>query len=449
MGAVYQRVYVFKKQGEETSLGAWNATQLDLSMKAFGTEVKKGTQNIKDTFTFILNRAQDFYKGKTVPDIEYGDLVRIWMKRDSSTFVDSDLLMEGIVVSAKMKIGPSGRILTIKGTDFFETLFNVQIPVSGVEGRRKTWNEILRALLNQFEFRSRNLFWAVAANGWTGGDNPTVKSDGSSFPQIDFALNYTPFYKIVETLSSDENTGDGQYTYRVGFEGGKRFLVLNHQKETSALATLTEGELATVNSTLIGMESIQVDKASLNTINYVVYNGGNDLYGDPIEYFVVDYDSAGKIGFKYYYMIEETSDTSKTIMQEEALADNGSTFNWSAGRWTSDDHFPTSFNYTWLTQTFEGSAPVSTNKADFNDDLREIVEEKVQTRAQNLIDNSKTPQYTEKLSFPFRNDLVLGGSYQISIPDRSINRKLRIKEISYTIKDTIVDFEEDVDKAEL
>jgi hypothetical protein len=417
-------------------------------MKSFDIEVRKGIQNVKDTFNFRLNKAQEFYDS-TTPDIEYGDLVRIWMKRDSATFTDSDLLIEGVVAATPMKIGPSGRFLQVKGNDFFETLFNVQLPVSGIEGKQKTWNEILQALLVRFEFRSRNLYWASAANGWTGGDNPTVKSDGTSFPKIDFAVNYTPFYKIVEMLTSGENTGDGQYTYRVGFEGGKRFIVISHQQETTALATFTEGGYSTVDSTRIGMETIQVDKASMATINYVIYNGGDDLYGDPIEYFVVDYDSAGKIGFKYYYMIEETQDTAKNIMQEEALADNGATFNWSNGQWTSENHFPIAYNYTWLTQTFDGSAPVSTSDADFNNDLRQVVEEKVRMKAQNLIDNSKTPQYTEKVSYPFRNDLVVGGSYQINIPDRNINKTLRIHEITYKLTGVDVELIEDVTQAEL
>jgi hypothetical protein len=434
MGAVFQRVYVYKREGSG-STSTWSSTPTDLSMYAFDVTVKKGIQNIKDTFSFKLNKAQDYYSEST-PIIEYGDLVRIWMKRDSFTFTDSDLLIEGVVNSTPMSFGSNGRILTVKGNDFFETMFDVMLPVSGLEGKQKTWNEILQALMDRLEFKSRNLFWATSANGWSGGDNPTTKYNGDSFPQIDVALNFTPFYKIVEMLTSPENTGDGQYTYRVGYEGGKRFLVITSQQEASELAIIREGTLT---------EGLKIDKQSDDTKNYVIFNCGNDLYGNPIEHFEVDYDSAGKVGFKYYYMIEETADTADTILQDEAKADGGANFNWSDGRWTSTDHFPlaTSYPYTWNTTTLTGATVQSTDNADFNDDLINLALEKGRDRAKQFIDHSKVPKYEETIHFRFRNDFTIGGLYRVVMPSRNIDRLLRVKEATYRLTGVDITFEED------
>lgn len=424
-GTVYQRVYVYKRAGD-----TWSSTYNDLTLKASDVQVKKGIQNIKDTFSFRLNKAHTFFTG-VIPDIDYGDLVKIWMKRDSYTFLDADLLMEGVVDSTPMKIDTTGRILEVKGNDFFETCFDVQVPVSGYEGTEKTWREILIGLMNRWEFQSRNLYW--------DSTNPTTKTDSSSFPKLNIALNYTPFYQIVEKLTSNESTGDGQYIYYITSSGGNRYLTIRAKTETVSLGTFTEGILT---------ESIDVDKNKDDVKNFVVYNAGNDLAGNPIEYVEYDPSSIGKLGYKYYYMIEETADVSTTIMQEEVKLNGGANFNWSAGKWTSESHYPTAYNYVW-NQKLASATVTSISATDFDDDLRDLSLQSAKIVARRLIDESKTPKYSTKENFKFRNDFVLGGLYDVVIPDRNLNRKLRITEATYALTGTDITFEEDSHRASL
>jgi len=517
MGTIYQRVYLYKQKPSEDLI--WDETSpIDLTLKATGVDIKKGIGSIKDTFSFKLNRAKDFFDGTLPYTIGYGDLIRIWMKRDSYAFIDHDMMIEGVIQSTPMKMGTSGNILTIKGNDFFEMLFEVQVPVSGVEHQQKTWNEILRSLMDRYEFSDRNLLWdykndlAVLnpPNGYLKGTNTTAtanklinstatfstngvvanmtvinvdtgvetdissvdseiqltladdifpstggnyiiiggvstKSDGTSFPKLDIALNYTPFYEITERLTSNENTKDGQYYYFVrSAVNGKRYLTIRNMQEVDAIATFSQG---------VTTEGISVDKGKDEVKNFVVYNCGTDLAGNAIEDVYYDLGSIGKVGFKYFYMVEESADISGNIMSTEAKADGGINFNWDATeeKWTSSDHYPTGYNYTWVSFKDEsGSTITSTDADDFNSDLSEIALLAGKQAARRYVDNTKNPPYTETLNFPFRNNFILGGLYNVNLPGRNVNRPLRIKEASYSIKNgTDITFEEDPHRSTL
>lgn len=441
MGAVFQRVYVYKRTGGilATSNAGWSTTANDFSNSAFDVEVKKGVQSIKDTFSFRIARPQDIYDTST-PDIEYGDLVTIWFRRADSSFVDADMVIQGVVQNVPLTMGADSKYVAVKGNDFFEEVFAVQIPVSGLEGKQKTWKELLQALLDRFEFNSRNLFWDPSNNNAGNGSPAGVgtKSDGSSFPIKEYATNYTPFNEIVEKLTSNEFTGDGQYVYYITTDGTNRYLTIRHRQESTVLSP-TLG--AFVEGTMT--ESISVDRDSDATVNFVVFNAGNDLSGNPTEWYATDLSSIGKVGFKYFYMIEQTADITSTIMQEEAKIDNGANFNWANGNWTSNNHYPTAYPYVWQRWFVAGAAPSSSSATDFDADLRAIAREQGDNRAREFIEQSKRPHYSVKMGFQFRNDFTLGGLYQVTIPTRGLSVKMRLTEVTHRLSGTDISFEED------
>lgn len=436
MGAVYQQVLLYKKQGTLSGNDAWSTSSNTISNVAIDVEIKKGVMNVKDTFSFRLARPQTYYTSAT-PTVEYGDLVRIYFTRDTTTFTVSDLLIEGVVTTVPLDEGPDNKFITVKGNDFFEMMFSVQIPISGLEGSQKTCMEILRGAMDRYEFSSRNLYW--------DSTNPTTKANGDSFPIIDLALNYTPFYQIVEKLTSNENTGDGQYVYYVTTDGTRRYLTIRNRQEATTLGSFTEGTLT---------ESIKLEKNKDDVKNFVIYNAGNDLAGNPAEFFVADYASIGKVGFQEYYMIEETADVTDYVMQEEARQAGTTYFAWANGKWDATSsgtvgQYPKAFPYTWQRWQISGTYATATDDEEFDDQLRTIGMNQASIIARNFIERTKTPKYRTEMSFRFRNDFTLGGLYDVVVPTRNINRKLRITEATHTLRGTTITFEEDEHRAEL
>lgn len=426
--AVFKKIYVYKKNAS-----AWDTTAFDLSPYTYDPEVNKAIGNQKDTFSFKINNP-DFVFSVIPFTLEYGDLVRIWMKAGDASFSTDDLVMEGVIRGTPVDYASSGRVLSVKGNDFFEECFDVQVPAGYLD---KKYFEMLQDLLEKEPFKARGLYW--------DSTNPTTKSDGTDFPVKDFTVDYTPFYQIVEKLTSNQYTEDGQYLYYITTDGTNRYLTIRNKQETTTVGELKEG---------IGTRRITIDKVKDKVRNYVVFFAGNDLYGNVIRNFEADHDSIGKIGFKYYYMTEETSNIATNIMYDEALEDErqgGGNFNFSNGEWTSSDHFPTSFvsPYTWKKFKLSGATVSSTSASDFNDDLRDIAKEQARQQARKLIENSKIPPYEGKIIYKFRNDLTLGGLYQINIPSRGINRQLRIKSLNHKINSTEVEFTEDETRSTL
>lgn len=430
MGAVNKRIYLYKLLGANT----WDESNpIDLSSYAYDTEVNEGIGNIKDSFSFRLAKGDTYFaSGASVP--EDGDLLRIWMKRDSASFVDADLLIEGTVKAVEQSITTSTNSLKVSGYDFFEMLFDFQVPVAI---QQKNWAEALQILMQDAQMVSRGLKWDPA--------NPTVKADGSTeFPLFDLAMNYTPFYQIVEKLTSDKYTEDGQYVYYITTDlSGTRYLTIRSTKD-STVGTITEGAASTIAQS---PTSIKISKTKENVKNFIVFYAGDDLRGNSIQGVYYDLSSIGKHGFKYHYMVDETGDTAKTILYDEASV-NSSDFNFSGGKWTSTDHFPTSYSYSWSI-LLDGAAVQSTDADDFVDDHADLARQQARAIADNFAKNSGKVKYVTTIAYLFRRDLALGSLYQCNLPSRNINRPLRLAEARHSISGTDYTFEEDYSRADV
>lgn len=419
---------------KKKSASGWTTSSFDISRMAYGLGITKAYGNQKDTAEFRVNDPDELYT-ITPPVLEYGDLVEIYMKADSNSFTDDDLLFEGVIRSSPAEFDSGSRTLSVKMNDFFEECFDVMIPMGY---QQKKWFEMLQDSMNRWDFSDRGLYWANSANGWTGGDNPTITSSGTDFPLKDFASDYMPFYQIVEKLTSNEFTNDGQYLYYVGTEGGKRFLVIKNKQESSEISTLKEGT---------DTRRISVDKAKDQVKNYIIFYCGRDLAGNILRSVYFDLDSISKNGYKYYYMTEETANLASEVIYREAVYDEyvgGGKFNMSGFKWTSEDHYPTSFPYTWQYWADNtGAYLTSTSKSDFDDDFKTICLLLGAAAAKKVADMTKIPAYDVKFVYPFRNDLVLGGLYRVQVPSRGLDRLLRIKQLNFDINSTEVTFEED------
>lgn len=430
MGAVGQQVYLYKAIGS----GLWDTSNpIDLSTFAYDVEVKEGIGNIKDSFSFRLAKGDTYFTSSASKPVD-GDLIRIWIKRDSSTFTSSDLKMEGTIKAVEQEISTNTNSLKISGYDFFEMMFDFQVPVSI---QQKNWAEAIQILMQEAQMVSRNLIWDP--------NNPTLKADGTtSFPLFDLAMNYTPFYQIVEKLTSNEYTEDGQYVYFITADAsGNRYLSIRSTKD-SVLSTIGEGEASTL---IQSPTKIKITKSKEDVKNFIVFYAGDDLRGNSIQGLYYDLSSIAKHGFKYHYMVDETGDTAKTILYDEASA-NSSSFNFSNGKWTDTNHFPTSYNYSWSI-LLDGASVTSTDNNDFVEDHAALARQQARAIADNYSKNAGKVKYKVTMNYFFRNDLTLGGLYLVNLPSRNISKELRLNEATYTVKGTDYMFEEDYSRADV
>ena len=438
MGSVHKKILLYTQLGS----GVWDESNpVDLSSYAYDCEVRKAINNSKDKFSLRLPKGDTYYSG-TDPVVENGDLVRIWMKRDSVTYTDSDMAMEGVVDSVSQDIDTTTNSIKVSGFDFFEAMFDVQIPVSIIQ---KNTMEALQELMEEADFASKNLFWASAAYGYTGTPNPTTKVDGTSFPLFDLSLNYTPFCQIVEKITADEYTDDGQYYYFVEADptSGRRYLVVRTTKDTM-VGTLSEGAAATLSQSPM---KINVTKEKTELKNFIIFYAGTDLKGNSIQDVYYDLTSIGKNGFKYYYMVEETGDVAKTVIYDEASA-NESSFNFSGGKWTAtQDYYPTSYPYTW-SKLLDGATVISANDDEFNDDYVDICKQQARQVANQFAEGTSKVKYKTVIEYLFRNDLTMGKLYTMDLPSRGISRDLRVSEAVMKVNGTTYTFEEDNHRAE-
>jgi hypothetical protein len=417
MAYVTRKVEVFNKEGD-----SW-ATDGTAIPSAFNVEVKKGTGKIKNSFSFKVPKGKEYFEKVSNPFINE-NLVDIYIKEDGTAFVDSDRLIQGTIKSVGQSMDDSGDVLFIKGDDFTEVFFDNHLPINE---ENKTWVELIKIVLEQAKNNNnKQIEWGTA--------NPDRKNGtaSSEFPKKNLVLNYTRVSEIIEKLTSNEFTEDGQYVYWLENKGGT-FYFNTRFKGSEVAGTITEGE---------DNYQTKIRKKKENIKNFVIFNCGLDLNGNAVEGVYYDEVSIGKYGFKSYYATELTGDLFVNVLNTEREA-NISSFNPnSEGEPTVK--IPTTFPYTFV------DGYVSDGTTNFNSYLKDgtgkVLSQGEQIAAA-IASNSSTPQYTLELNQRFTNKYNLGEQWSCNFPSRNINRPLRIEAISQKVGETSITFVEDEAKA--
>ena len=437
MSYIVKRAYLYHKDGEE-----WNSTvDEDLSDEVVDLTVAKGVGGIKDSFSFNMQDASRFFS--PVKRIVNDDLIKIWIQRDGSTFSDDYLFITGIINAINFSETTSEESITISGYDFSEVMFDFQIPPRYMN---KTAPEIIRAILEEDPLKGR---------GITAGTIQEVKNDGSEFPIKNLAGTYTYVFELMEQLSGPDYTDDGQYYWYIDTD--KKL----HWKGKS-----TDTEDINIDAEEMDINSIKVSHKKADVKNFVVYNCGIDLEGNAVE--SVDYDevSIAKVGFKYYYAVQETVKLFDELLRNEieGYRTRGSLsttwgsdiVNTTTGAWVSQQTFPTPNNsplsggntYTWLTKKLEENGTQTTltseSNSEFNDHAVELALQMGENVSQSIISFNSKPKYQLSVEIPFRSDLILGGLYPVNVPERGLNTNLRLMEFSIDLANMTLKFEQDV-----
>ena len=376
--------------------------------------------------------------------IEAEDKIRIYFWKDSLTYTTDNLVMEGTITepSEEITVG-NAKDITVRGTTFFEILMNGLAFAlrSTTPANNKAYLFIQRAIaqLNQYN-PTKNLYGQDTIE-WNALSNPITKADGSAFPIVSYSSSYKRAIEIVEELSSDKYTEDGQYIYYVQYNattGNYEFIWRSKSPDIDYFINETEGT-----------QGIKIRKATEDVVNAIIYNAGLSPKGVPIEYPAFDFSAQAANGAKWKYLTS-TDKIAGNLINEEFTNNLSDWDQTSEGLRKSN--FPKAGSYPYdmqfTTRDDEGRKTTTTNTVADDDAFNDAIEIEARYRgeaeAMRVIGLFGNPRY--KCQFTIKQDTSyeLGGFFQINIPSFGVNsKKLRLVQIDHSLWTTTLYLEED------
>ena len=390
--------------------------------------------NASGTITFSTPPAN----GSTI-DIRYrvikvDDTVKIWIWDHSGEPTDDDLVIDGVVIKTRKDQSSSKNLLKIEGVSWIEVVFN---SMTIVDSQQKTAPEIIQQILNFMNNNNpgREIYW--------DSSNPTTKSDGSDFPIKNYTQNYKRVIDMIEEVSSDEFTEDGQYLFyiRRGTDGKNYFVWYRKDYGSGSIP-----EISSTNSKII---DLRFEKKTDNMINAIIFVAGRDCNNNIISGYNADYSSIGKYGLKMKFT-NLTKDIAETIIMTE-ISSNSSAFSLDS-QGNPKSLYPTSYPYTFVTlkQRNENTGEVTINAITVNsdDEYNAIIRNEARWRGveqtKKYIDMYKNPRYFVTITSYFDNSYTAGQLYYLNFPQYGLNNiKMRLTTITHQDITTMLELEED------
>jgi hypothetical protein len=403
----------------------------------FDTAPSSGTNNIQIRY----------------PVIEVDDRITIEQWKEAGSPSAQDLLIDGIVKTPIEEIGDVGRMFSVGGASWIESLFATLIPidVNGTPPEIIGGSQVTSGKTGVLDMialgnPTRQVFWhpnnPIDKDGNTieqgEGDNP--------FPDKHYVQNYKAANEIIEEVSSNDYTEDGPYFITVVTEttpDNDPVLYLKWlPKGTDTDHIFTEGVEPT---------NIKIDKKGDEIINAIIYPLGKDAYNISRHDVNFDAVSIGKFGQKWKY-ITSTGQILNDLLQAEIASDEDkSKFNYDA-QGNPIDLFPVSYPYTIVnfndrddeTGADLGTAITVDNDAEYNQAIRKEAKWVGKQQTQRILDKLANPRYFVTLELPFTTDYTIGNVAEVTIPSYNFeNKKLRLVQIKYDPFKTILSLEED------
>ena len=454
MGYVRRLVMLYKKKADSIGQSAENTWEsggtelVDCILK----DVRIGLGDKKDKIELRFINYSNYIYGSSVDDYGFnvGDRIKVFIWRDRTSVDDTtDLIIDGTVSDIKEEISIDSRAILVTCKNFIEVLFDGTIPYTSGGSPLNFMGHIsaILSLLSNYN-SSRSVIM--------DSSNPTTKQDGSAFPTFPFAVNYTNVNQLIEKLVDNEYTGDGRYIYYVSSDNNTFKLVIR-PKGTTIAEDFKEGEL---NSNNRVPEKISFSKITDTIVNFIIFNVGSDLEGNPLEFPEWDAVSVAQNNLKGKYLTD-TSNIFEQVYLDELKADTSKTlFNYESGgigavERNSTDPYPKSYDYTFQFNTRPGAmedysgssvgSPATANSDNnFNAILRIEAEARGREIAKDIIARKKNARIKSSLVFPFFNDRSIGELITITSPSFNLTSKeLRINEIIHRPGMTELSCEED------
>jgi hypothetical protein len=372
--------------------GVWDTEDTVVLVDFRNPLIMMKTGDGKDNFTLRIENFNRKYSNV----FQERDRLKIYhIKNNTTGFTDSDLIIDGTISNIKYDITGSNNSISIEGYNFTEALFGALV---FVDSRDLTIDVALKTAVEQIGGLSKvyKLTWAET--------NPTTKSNGEPFPLVGERYYYKTFNKMIEDLSSQTKTEDGNYFWFVDNDN-----VVHWRKRTAEIVD----SFNTLNDNFI---SLKTGKDTTGIKNFIIIKGGYDAKDKPIQTRYTNYTSIAKNGYKFYFLVDDTR-----------LSENLEEFDASRlGVSRMKD-------YSWGTYKPPWSDITYNNFNDYNDALRVYVKEKLKEKGKIFASMYEFGEMTVDIELKAKErQWVLCNTISFILPELSntpIN--LRVTEIQY------------------
>ena len=382
--------YKLYHYGKNTQTGEYLTTPNDID-NVLKISVNLGLGEVADSFSITLNNYDNYQFEKFKVD----DKLKIYAKIDGT----ETLLLEGLIQEKTNNTTTDNKTVTLTGLNRLEKLFNAMVSTSG------------ESVTKPASYWIKNIIDQVNNNNSLGGTNREILYNNSTISTTTqkqvYIRGYEKAFKLIEELSKDEFTGDGQYYYYLDtdnyFHWKKYSDVIEH--------SINEEDNTVSNRTRRGMFEV---------VNYIIMNCGKSPYGASI--LQVDYSvqSINKYGWKVKLVSKES------IANELTNKDR----NTKPEYWDDDSNFPNNYPYyaVWGEETSSDS--------DYNDKFVEEVQRQGKSAINALLD--KTTGAVNEVQLEAYNNTSfaysLGQLTRLTIPSNywSNPEDLRITSITYS-----------------
>lgn len=369
------------------------------------------------------------------PVIESMDLIRIYQAIDDATLGNDNVLMEGVVDRPEIKMSPNNtRVCTIKGFGIIEQIFGALVFIKDVS--ITTPEAVIQSVITQINNYNR-LRTIYGENGteWGNLSNDTTSAD------IQYVASYKSALEIIEDVSSDRYTKDGNYYYYVTYNATEDRYEFHWNKKSQSLTaglSITEGEPT----------EMKIYRSREAVINAIIYNVGLDCNEVPQEFLNYAQTSMAGYGTKWKYITATNTIISDLINQE---------FEENRNEWTTGANNSRTSNYpddtsSWTFQfetrnddgTKTGTNATASTDATFND---AIVEEAMwlgKEATNKILDMYQAPRIKCEATYPFTTAYSLGNLVPVTSESFNLNNyPLRVVEIKHDDDSTTIYLEED------
>lgn len=267
----------WKIEREPFSNNAWGSSETLSSYHDVILSVGLGEK--KDTFQFkVTNTNDDFTDYFSINDkITFGRAL------NSTSVAGSDTLMVGVLNKVPVNETYNKNSMVLSGVNFSETTANA---IVFIDSYGQTIPNMLTSAVNSVALFNDNfkVTWHSS--------NPSLKQDGSAFPDVDEKFFYKPLKTIIEKYSTNDGTTDGNYYWYI-------------DKDNKLVWRPRSGSVSyTFNYITDTFKEFKSSKDTNNVKNYVIVKGGQSPKGKGIQLYVPDWTSIAKHGMKYYYMTD-------------------------------------------------------------------------------------------------------------------------------------------------
>ena len=373
-----------------TGDGTWSGSYTTVT-DAYDVQASTAMGTAQDLCSFKVPNNRD----KNIENFARQDKVEIYLTKNNATVDANTLIMTGLVKNITEQISNNRKFLLIETVSFSEVATNALVFATTGTAHSMDVMEFLQACINSVSIRNGNFNITWDSNNPTQKYNSTTNTyTNGAFPTLNSGDEVREFDKslasILDKYLTDAYTGDGRYFW---FIDKNNYLVIRKRAVGTDAGLLTEGTDFKTGKFTYDIKDVK---------NYVIVKCGLDI-GNPQSQITTRADdpvSRAKNGFRYYMLIDTQSRA--TVLAEN---DYGGT----------------------------------------NAGFREAVKAKGKKFGEDFIKLYKDGVYTATLSLPPTMDYAIGDSVTVTAPSFSlINKKLRVREVSWDIDSTTLVLVEEV-----